>query len=158
MPAQFRIPVAVSDPAAEIAIEPLCDPALHGHNAVAVTMDPRRHGKPYRYLIIGCIAGPRPCNSVTGVCRLDVTDGSVVMFHDLPTSIPAGMAAFVPRAGAADDDETDGVWLLDFLRADGHALIIVMSGRSFTEIARVTVPHRHCISLRNTWLPHTLGG
>ena len=83
---------------------------------------------------------------------MDVTDGAVKTFHDLPNAIPTGMPVFVPRPGAAEDDETDGVVLLDFLRVDGRALIIVLDGRSFTEIARVTVPHRHCVSMRNTWM------
>ena len=149
---QIRIPVAASDPAAEITIKPLCDPGLHGHAMAAIAIDPRRHGKPYRFLYCGCIVGPRPCHAYTGVCRVDVMDGTVKTFHDLPNAIPAGMSVFVPRPGAAEDDETDGVVLLDFMRVDGHALIIVLDGRGFSEVARVTVPHRHCVSMRNTWL------
>ena len=71
---------------------------------------------------------------------------------DLPNAIPAGMSVFVPRPGAAADDETDGVVLLDYLGIDGRALMIVLDGKSFREIARVTVPHRHCMSLHNSWM------
>ena len=71
---------------------------------------------------------------------------------DLPNAIPNGMSVFVPRPGADEDDETDGVLLTDFFGADGKALIYVLDGRSFREIARVTVPHRHCMSLHNKWL------
>ena len=62
------------------------------------------------------------------------------------------MSVFVPRPGAAADDETDGVVLLDYLGIDGRALMIVLDGKSFREIARVTVPHRHCMSLHNSWM------
>ena len=62
------------------------------------------------------------------------------------------MPVFVPRPGAAADDETDGVVLLDYLGIDGRALMIVLDGRTFREIARVTVPHRHPMSLHNTWM------
>lgn len=58
----------------------------------------------------------------------------------------------MPRPGADPDDETDGVVLLDFLNINGHAMIIVLDGRSFTEIARTTIPYRHTISMHNTWV------
>ena len=148
---QIRIPVAVADPAAEITIEALCDPELHGHAAVATSIDPRRCGRPYRYIYCICITRPRPCNTLTGICRVDVTDGSVVTFDDLP-NIPLGMPVFVPRPGAAADDESDGVVLLDYFGSDGKALVIVLDGKSFKEVARVTVPHRECMSLHNTWM------
>ena len=71
---------------------------------------------------------------------------------DLPNAIPAGPSVFVPRPGAAADDETDGVVLLDYLGIDGRALMIILDGKSFREIARVTVPHRHTHSLHNSFL------
>ena len=149
---QVRIPVAVDDPGAMVTIEPLCPAALHGHAIFGTSIDARRHGRPYQFLYAGCIVGTsRPCNSYTGVIRVDVTDGTAVTFEDLP-NLPIGMPVFVPRPGAAEDDETDGVVLLDYIGADGLALIIVMDGRSFQEVARVTVPHRHCMSPHDTWV------
>ena len=62
------------------------------------------------------------------------------------------MPVFVPRPGAAEDDETDGVVLLDYLGIDGRALVIVLDGKSFPEVARCTVPHRHTMSIHNTWM------
>ena len=62
------------------------------------------------------------------------------------------MPVFVARPGAADDDETDGVVLLDYLAIDGHALTIVLHGKTFTELARVILPHRHHVSIHNKWL------
>ena len=62
------------------------------------------------------------------------------------------MAVFVPRPGAAADDEGDGVVLLDYLAGDGRSLVIVLEGRDFTEVGRVTSPHRKCISMHNTWV------
>ena len=59
---------------------------------------------------------------------------------------------FVPRPGAAADDETDGVVLLDFLGIEGLAVMIILDGRTFAEVARVMVPHPHCVSLYNTWV------
>ena len=83
--------------------------------------------------------------------RISSPSSSPISLADLPNAIPIGMSVFVPRPGAAEDDETDGVVLLDFLGIDGRALMIVLDGKSFTEIARVTVPYRHCFSLHNTW-------
>ena len=188
----------VLDPAAVITIERLCPPERLSHAVVAIAIDPRRHGRPYRYLYCGCIVGPRPCNSFNASCRVDVMDGSVITFHgscpllspppvsfpacpgffptpgsrlpffaglaltrppfpppslaDLPNAIPAGMSVFVPRPGAAAGDETDGVVILDYLGIDGRALMIILNGKSFTEVARMTVPHRHTMSLHNTWM------
>ena len=62
------------------------------------------------------------------------------------------MSVFVPRPGAAEKDETDGVVLLELLGHDGLTFMVVLDGTSFTEIARVTVPHRHCMSLHNSWM------
>ena len=69
------------DPEAVITIEPLCPPERLGHAVASISFDPRRSGRPYRYLYCGCIVTPRPCNTVNGVCRVDVTDGTVVHFH-----------------------------------------------------------------------------
>ena len=98
---------------------------------------------------------PRPpthFSAMTGSCRVDVTDGTVDKFDDLPHSIPVGPPAFIPRVGACDADEDDGVVLLDYLGADGNALIIVLDGRTFSEVARVTLPYRHCYSNCFTWV------
>ena len=82
-------------------------------------MDPRRTGKPYRYLYGNCVCGPRPCNSVTGTCRIDVLDGSVATWSEAPDALPAGPPTFLPRPGAAEGDETDGVVLLDYQARKG---------------------------------------
>ena len=78
---QIRIPVAVSEPGAEITIQPLCPPERHGHSVAGIAIDPRRIGRPYRYLYLAHGIGPRPCNVYSGTCRVDVTDGSVVTFN-----------------------------------------------------------------------------
>ena len=69
----------------------------------------------------------------------------------MPNSLVSGPPSFIPRPGAAEDDETDGIVLLDYLGVDGLALVIVLDGRSFTEVARVTVPYRQSLSTGNTW-------
>ena len=115
-------------------------------------IDPRRTGRPYRFVYGNTIVGPRPCNSVTGSCRVDVTDGTVLKWSDLPNALPSGPPTFIPRPGAAEADENDGVILLDYLGADGRALMIILDGKKFVEVARVTVPYRHCVSTGSTWV------
>ena len=129
----------------------MCAPGLHGHTLNAVAVDPRRAGRPHRFSYAKCVVGPRPTNSLNGVCRVDVVDGSVLTWHDSPSLLPAGPPTFVPRPGAAD--ETDGIVLVDCLGADGRGVLVVLSGASFTEVARVVVPYRHTYSYRDTWVP-----
>ena len=88
---QVRIPVNVADnPEAKVTVEGLCSPALTGDFVASVAIDPRRAGRQYRYLYSHCIVGPRPCNAVTGACRVDVTTGEVVTWNDLPNAIRSG--------------------------------------------------------------------
>ena len=150
---QIRVPVAVKDPAARISAETLVPPERHGYVIDSVMVDLRRAGLPYRYAYGKCVSGPRPCNSHTAVCRIDVADGSVLTWCEAPALIPAGPATFVPRPGAAVDDETDGVVLVDCLRADGRAVFVILDAASFAEVARVVVPHRHCWCYCDTWVP-----
>ena len=149
---RVRIPVAVTVPGAEVSVRPLCAPELHGHVVSALTVDPRRIGRPYRFAYANCVAGPRPCNAFNAVCRIDVTDGSVVTWDDSPNVVISGPIVFVPRPSARADDETDGVLLVDGLGADGRSVIVVLSGRTFTEFARVVVPYRHTVSGGTTWV------
>jgi len=82
-------------------------------------------------------------------------NGSVVTWSEAPSIIPAGPLAFVPRPGAPPDAEADGVVLVNAQGADGRAVFVVLDAASFTEVARVYVPYRHCYSYRCTWLPST---
>ena len=144
--------MAVADPAAQISIEPLCAPERHGHCLRETCVDPRRCGRSYRYAYGNCITEPRPCNSVTGVCRIDVTTGDVLTWSDAPAAIPSGPPAFLPRPGAHPDDELDGVVLVDCMGADGRAFFVILDGRTFAEVARAVAPHRHCIAFCSTWV------
>ena len=149
---RIRIPVAVADPDAKVSIETLCPPERHGHYIHHLRVHPRLSGRPYRYIYGNCCTRPRPCNSIDGVCRVDVTDGSVLLWHSSPDAIPAGPTIFLPRAGTDPEDETDGVLLVDCLGADGHSFVAVLDGHTFKEVARATLPYRHCQSLGSTWI------
>ena len=144
--------MAVDDPAATISVETLVPPERHGHVIDALAVDERRRGRPYRYVYGKCLVGARPRSFFDAVCRIDVTDGSVLTWCEAPALLPAGPATFVPRPGAAADNETDGVVLVDCLRADGRAVFVILDATSFGEVARVVVPHRHCWSYRSTWV------
>ena len=149
---QIRIPVDVGDPGATASVETLIDSELHGRSIDSAVVDRRRAGRPYRYIYGKCIVGPRPCNSHTAVCRIDATDGSCVTWCEAPALLPSGPPIFLPRPDAAAEDETDGVLLVDCLGADGRAVFVILDAASFTEVARVVVPYRHCWSYRNTWV------
>ena len=149
---RIRIPVAVADPSAGVTIEPLCAPELHGHVISSITINPRRIGRPYRYLYGNCVHGPRPCNAFNAVCRVDLIDRTLVKWSDSPNVIASGLPTFVPRPGARYDDETDGVLLIDALGTDGLSLFVVLNAQTFTELARVAVPHRHTLSSGTTWV------
>ena len=86
------------------------------------------------------------------MCRVDVVEGTVVTWSDSPRAIPTGPPTFLPRPGASADDETDGVLLVSCLGADGRAFLAVLQGSTFTEIARVVAPHRHCIAYCTNWV------
>ena len=75
---------------ADITIRPLCPAERFGHAVAAISIDPRRKGRKYRFIYAECVVGPRPCNAYTGTCRVDVRDGSVVTFHGAcpPTPLP----------------------------------------------------------------------
>ena len=149
---RIRIPVSVSDPEAKVTMEPLCPPERHGGMIQDTCVNPSRVGRPYRYCYGNCIRGPRPCNSVNAVCRVDMTDGSVLMWSDSPNMIPAGPPTFLSRPGADPEDETDGVLLLDCLAADGCATFLVLDGRTFAEVARCVLPYRHVCTYNNAWM------
>jgi len=152
---RIRIPVAVAG--AKVSVETLCPPERHGYHLQDICVHPRRVGRPHRYVYGSCSVSPRPCNSFDGVCRIDATDGSVLTWHDSPNVIPAAPTTFLPRPGADPADETDGVLFVDCLGADGHAHFVVLDGRSFAEVARVTLPHRHCRGLGSTWIWGSIG-
>ena len=154
---RLRVPLSVADPAAKVTTEALCPPEAHGNLLLGVSIDPRRAGRSYRYVYGICITSPRPCNSMTGVCRVDVTDGSVVTWSESPRAVPAGPPKFLPRPGAHPDDETDGVLLVDCLGADGAAFYVVLDGRTLAEVARVGVPFRHCVSFNSAWIWGSFG-
>ena len=149
---RIRVPVAVEDPAAEVSVETLVPPERHGHVLDAAVVDRRRRGRPYRYMYGKCIVGARPRNFCDAVCRVDVGDGSVVTWCEAPALLPAGPPTFIPRPGAAEEDETDGVLLVDCQGADGHAAFVILDAASFTEVARVVLPYRHCWAYRNAWV------
>ena len=140
----------VDDPSATPSVKTLVPPERHGHILELATVDPRRRGRPYKYMYGRCMVGARPQIFCDAVCRIDVTDGSVVTWSEA-SLVPAGSPTFLPRPGAAEDDETDGVLLVDCQGADGRAAFVILDAASFTEVARVIVPHRHCISYHNTW-------
>ena len=96
-PLQIRIPVSTKEAGAKLSITPLCPPERHGHCLHDATINPRRVGRPYRFVFGGCVVGPRPCNSINGVCRVDVTDGTVALWCESPAVIPAGPPTFLPR-------------------------------------------------------------
>ena len=142
----------VDDPTATVSVVTLVPPERHGHVLDAAVVDRRRRGRPYRYMYGKCIVGARPRNFCDAVCRVDVGDGSVLTWCEAPALLPAGPPTFIPRPGAADEDETDGVLLVDCQGADGHAVFVILDAASFTEVARVVLPYRHCWSYRNTWI------
>ena len=148
---QIRLPVDVDDPSAAASVETLAPPERHGHIIDFAVMNPRKKGRPYKYMYGRCIVGSRPQMFCDAVCRIDVTDGSVVTWSE-DALVPAGGPTFVPRPGAAEDDETDGVLLVDCQGADGCAAFVILDGASFAEVARVVVPHRHNMSFSNTWV------
>ena len=135
-----------------MSTEILIPPERHGYCIDGALVDRRRAGRPYRYIYGKCLSMPRPCNSQTAVCRIDTSDGSLVMWSEAPALLPAGTPVFLPRPGAAAEDETDGVLLVDCLGADGRAALVILDAASFTEVARVVVPYRHCWSVWNTWV------
>jgi hypothetical protein len=166
---------------AKVDVRPICPPESHGGVIQEVTIDPRRIGRPYRFIYGLCIRGPRPCNVLNACCRVDILSSSVAMWSE-PGVLPAGglvrpcpfllfstwlhtfvpnrssdprlpNQTFLPRPGAAEDDETDGVLLVDLLGADGLALVVVLDGASFQERARVTLPFRQTFtSYRSTFV------
>ena len=127
-----------------------------GVSGVSPVCDPRRRGRQYRYLFTVCVVGHRPRHCYDAVCRIDVTDGSVVTWSEAPGIIPAGPVSFIPRHGAPPDTETDGVVLVNAQGADGRAVFVVLDAATLCEVARVVLPYRHCWSYRCTWLPSTI--
>ena len=150
---QIRLPVAVADPTASIFVETLVPPERHGHRIDSVIIDRRRTGRPFRYIYGKSVVGPRPCNTQNAICRIDTVDGSVMTWCEAPSLIPAGPVLFLPRPGANQEDELDGVLLADCLRADGRAVFVILSAATLSEVARVVLPYRHCWAYRNTWVP-----
>ena len=69
----------------------------------------------------------------------------------MPNAVLSGRPTFLPRPGAHPDDETDGVLIVDFLSEEG-ALFVILSVRTFTEVARICAPFRHCESHKSHWV------
>ena len=76
------------------------------------------------------------------IVRVDVRTGETRTWHE-PGCYP-GEPVFVEAPGAVAED--DGVVLSVVLDASaGRSFLLVLEGRSFTELARAQVPHRHPI-------------
>jgi beta,beta-carotene 9',10'-dioxygenase len=95
----------------------------------------RRNGRDYRYAYGVSSAGSA---FLKRLVKLDVADGSCVTW-DEPGSW-AGEPVFVPRPGAAGED--DGLVLSVVLDAEaGRSFLLVLDAGTFEEIARAEAPH-----------------
>lgn len=117
------------------------DPSLHGDYAEFPVFDERRMGLPYRYVYM--LAATRPTNLGNRLCKLDL-EANRVQGSWYEAGGAVGAPFFVPRPGAADEDE--GVVLAVSTTADGKSVLLVLDARSFHEIARaetkVAMPNR----------------
>jgi beta,beta-carotene 9',10'-dioxygenase len=98
---------------------------------------PSVEGKKYRFAYGACADGDSSFIS-SRLAKVDTRDGSVAIWsaHDAYPGEPV----FVPRPAAIDED--DGVVLSVVLdAAAGNSFLAVLDGRSFSELARVDVPH-----------------
>ena len=152
----MKIPVFAGAKAAgaKVTLEPLCPATLCPANQnlkMFGCINPCFAGRPYRYYYINCVGESRLSPVINATCRVDVTTGVVVTFYE-KGAIPAGEPMFVPRPGAYEDDELDGVVLLDYLQADGRSLLLVLDGATFAEVARLVTPFRQFWSVSSTWV------
>ena len=129
----------------------ICPPERYNYTLQGSCIDPRRIGRPYRFIFSNGVAGPRPCNTHNAAIRIDVTTGKVTTWSR-PNLIMAGPVTFLPRPGAAEADETDGVVLLDCITTAGGGLFVFLDALTFTEVARIALPHRHTCALQSTWV------
>ena len=99
--AQLRIPVASPLADARVTMESLCPPERHGGVISNVSIDPRRSGKPYRFVYGNCIVGARPCKCVHLACGGKGGGGGVdghLDWFSLP--LPLSISGAIHTAGS----------------------------------------------------------
>jgi carotenoid cleavage dioxygenase-like enzyme len=98
----------------------------------------RHNARPYRYAYGTGAGDPRGGNFLDQLNKLDVTTGETRVWRE--DHLYPGEPVFVPAPDAAGED--DGVVLSVALDADrGRSALVVLDAGSFTELARVEVPH-----------------
>lgn len=101
------------------------------------TINPRFATRRHRY-VYGLPSWGRS-TFLDGIVKTDTTTGEAV-FWDIPHGHNPGEAIFVPRPGAAEADEDDGVLLSVVL--DGHnrsSYLLCLDARTMTELGRAEI-------------------
>jgi torulene dioxygenase len=101
------------------------------------TINPRFATRRHRYVY--SLPWTGRSTSMDGIVKTDTVTREA-LFWNIPQGHSPGEAIFVPRPGAADQDEDDGVLLSVVL--DGHArksYLLCLDARSMTELARAEV-------------------
>jgi carotenoid cleavage dioxygenase len=120
--------------------------ALDDHEGGFPRVDERRVGRKHRFgyfAATGPEGNPTLQPLFTAVAKIDLERGSRVELRPHGASNGCGVPVFVPRHGAADED--DGwVLYLAYDAARNASELLVVASRDFTgePVARVLLPHR----------------
>ena len=117
------------------------------------SIDPVRMGQSHRYIYIGAAHAPQGNAPLQAILKVDVKTGSRQIWSAAPRGF-VSEPVFVPRAGAADED--DG-WVITLVYDAAHhrSDVVILDARDLNKGARARLHLKHHIpyELHGTWTP-----
>jgi carotenoid cleavage dioxygenase-like enzyme len=131
---------------------------LDDQNAELPSVNPARVGRRARYVFASRMRGDVGVPLADGLLKYDLGRGAASQLHAFGPNRNGGEGVFVPRPGAADED--DG-WLLAFVHdeAEGRSELVIADARDLgaPPVARVLLPQRVPYGFHGLWLPDFRG-
>ncbi|GMH10797.1 hypothetical protein Nepgr_012638 [Nepenthes gracilis] len=128
-------------------LEAALDPAEHGRGMDMCSINPLYLGKMYRFAY--ACGARRPCNFPNTITKIDLVEKKTENWY-AEGAVPSE-PFFVPRPGAADEDDGVVISLVSDRNGEGYA--VLLDGPTFQEIARAKFPYGLPYGLHGCWIP-----
>ncbi|KAB1204360.1 hypothetical protein CJ030_MR8G014189 [Morella rubra] len=123
------------------------DPDEHGRGVDMCSINPNYLGRKYRYAY--ACGAHRPCNFPNTLTKIDLVEKKAKNWYE-EGAVPSE-PFFVPRPGAAEED--DGVVISMISQKNGGGYALLLDGSTFEEIARANFPYGLPYGLHGCWVP-----
>jgi carlactone synthase/all-trans-10'-apo-beta-carotenal 13,14-cleaving dioxygenase len=128
--------------------EPLIDDeAAYGDFVEFPCVNPKRKGENARY-IFGT-AAQRPTHVNNALAKFDLKHRKSTLWHDAGGVV--GEPLFIPAPDSVEEDQ--GVVIAVVAQPDGKSALVVLDGKSFSEIARAVLPYGITNGFHGAFIP-----